>query len=396
MIAKSLIFVFSTMIMSLFFLKSYQKETTPQQPVATANLVAQQTVINQKSVKNAKIQVALLLDTSGSMEGLIEQAKSQLWKMVNKLADTQRQNEDVMLEISLFIYGSPEYNQKTGYVKKVQGMGSDLDGLSEKLFALRTSGGDEYCGYAIQTSLDSLGWTNSPDDLRMVIIAGNEPFNQGPIDFRQSCENASGKDIIVNTIFCGDIEEGRRTFWFDCAQITKGRFLNINTNDRVQHIPTPYDTTIMRINNELNGTYIGYGKKGAAMKSRQFEQDKNAASYGESNLSTRAMSKAKSSYSNNDWDLLDAYSADSTIVAKLDKDDLPENMKGKSKAEISEEIKLMQKRRIELRKQLIELEKKMNIYTAEVSKNQSETKTLDNVLIEALVEQAKVKGFMFK
>jgi hypothetical protein len=396
MITKSLAFVFSSMILSLFYLKSYQKEAKLQQTTLTSSLVAQQTKNDQKPVKNAKIQVALLLDTSGSMEGLIEQAKSQLWKMVNKLADAQRQNEDVMLEISLFIYGSPEYGQKTGYVKKVQGMGSDLDGLSEKLFALRTSGGDEYCGYAIQTSLDSLGWTNSPEDLRMVIIAGNEPFNQGPIDFRQSCENASGKDVIVNTIFCGNIEEGRRTHWFDCAQITKGRFLNINTNDRVQHIPTPYDTTIMRINNEMNGTYIGYGKKGALKKSRQVEQDKNAATYGESNLSSRAMSKAKSSYSNVDWDLLDAYAADSTIVVKLEDNDLPDNLKGKSKTEISEEIKLLQKRRTELRKKLIDLEKKMQVFTKEATKTASTTKTLDNVLIEALVEQAKAKGFIFK
>ena len=40
---------------------------------------------NSQENKNL-IQMAILLDTSGSMDGLIEQAKAQLWKIVNELA----------------------------------------------------------------------------------------------------------------------------------------------------------------------------------------------------------------------------------------------------------------------------------------------------------------------
>ena len=36
--------------------------------------------------RQSVIQMAILLDTSGSMEGLIEQAKTQLWKIVNEMA----------------------------------------------------------------------------------------------------------------------------------------------------------------------------------------------------------------------------------------------------------------------------------------------------------------------
>ena len=37
------------------------------------------------------IQMAILLDTSGSMSGLIEQAKTQLWTIVNEFATARRQ-----------------------------------------------------------------------------------------------------------------------------------------------------------------------------------------------------------------------------------------------------------------------------------------------------------------
>jgi hypothetical protein len=37
-------------------------------------------------VKDQTIMIALLLDTSNSMDGLIDQAKSQLWKIVNEVA----------------------------------------------------------------------------------------------------------------------------------------------------------------------------------------------------------------------------------------------------------------------------------------------------------------------
>ena len=43
----------------------------------------------------------------------------------------------------------------------------------------------EYCGTVIQDALDQLPWSPSPRDLKVVFIAGNEPFSQGPVDFRK-------------------------------------------------------------------------------------------------------------------------------------------------------------------------------------------------------------------
>src|SRR5689334_21014806 len=52
-----------------------------------------------------KIQVALLMDTSSSMDGLIEQAKSQLWSIINELATAEYEGTKPSIEIALYHYG---------------------------------------------------------------------------------------------------------------------------------------------------------------------------------------------------------------------------------------------------------------------------------------------------
>ncbi|MEZ4920128.1 MAG: VWA domain-containing protein [Saprospiraceae bacterium] len=346
---------------------------------------------------NAKIQVALLLDTSNSMDGLIDQAKAQLWKMVNKLSNAQNQNQQVVMEIALYEYGNSGLEAGEGYIRMVQGFGMDLDGVSEQLFKLKTNGGDEYCGWVIKDAVNNLKWSKDADDLRIIVIAGNEPFDQGKVDYKESCELAASKDIIINTIHCGDYETGVRTHWKDGSVIGKGQYMNINTDEKVIHIPTPYDARILKCNELLNSTYIGYGSHGAQMKMRQEEQDMNAAEYGSANIAQRSTAKAKASYNNATWDLVDAYEADDEFVENLDKKDLPDEYKDLSKEELTSKIEKLKSERIALQKEILELEVKMEAFiAAEKAKMAGEaSQTLDNVLIQAIVEQAEAKGFTF-
>src|SRR5262245_15502901 len=92
-----------------------------------------------------RIQVAILLDTSGSMDGLIDQAKSQLWRIVNELAAARRQGAAARVEIALYEYGKQTVSAEDGFVRRILPFTDDLDRVSEALFALRTNGGEEYC-----------------------------------------------------------------------------------------------------------------------------------------------------------------------------------------------------------------------------------------------------------
>ena len=132
------------------------------------------------------IQAAILLDVSGSMDGLIEQAKAQLWIMVSTMGKAKCDGITPQIEIALYEYGKTTNDAKVGYVKKINGFISDLDSLSQNLFSLKTNGGDEYCGQVIYTSLNELGWEASSSNYKVIFIAGNEDFLQGNLHFSKA------------------------------------------------------------------------------------------------------------------------------------------------------------------------------------------------------------------
>lgn len=345
--------------------------------------------------KKGKIQMALLLDTSNSMDGLIDQAKAQLWKMVNQLASSKKEGEASDIEIALFEYGNDKLAMGEGYVRMVSALTKDVDGISEKLFQLKTNGGSEYCGWVIGNAVKDLAWSTDDKDLKIIVIAGNEPFNQGPKDYKEACKWAIEKDIVINTVFCGAWKEGIETFWEAGAKIGKGQYLNIEQDKKVIHIRTPYDDILIQLNLRLNKTYIGYGSAGKAMKERQTIQDDNAAAYGQANVAQRATYKAKAQYRNDSWDLLDATEGDDKKIASLRKEDLPEEMQKMNDSEKKEYLKKLRQERETVKKEILEMDKKIRDFIAEEEKKNPEKNTLDNVMKQTVTEQAKAKGFEF-
>ncbi|MEC8830739.1 MAG: vWA domain-containing protein, partial [Bacteroidota bacterium] len=182
-----------------------------------ANTTERTTLITKSSVEKPKeqfVKIALLLDTSNSMDGLINQAKAQLWDIVNEFTYAKCGNDiRPSLQIALYEYGNDNLSSKEGYIRQVLGFSNDLDEISEKLFSLTTNGGEEYCGQVIHSSLRQLDWGKNADDLKMIFIAGNEPFTQGKLDYKDAATNAKEKDVIVNTIFCGNYDQGINGMW---------------------------------------------------------------------------------------------------------------------------------------------------------------------------------------
>ena len=236
----------------------------------------------EKRTASQKIMLALLLDTSNSMDGLIDQAKSQLWTIVNELATAKSEDgTSPEVKIALFEYGNDGLPSAEGHIRMVVNLTDDLDEISEQLFALTTNGGDEFCGQVIKKSVDKLNWGTSDADLKMIFIAGNEPFTQGTVKYEAACSLAKNQDIVVNTIFCGSHDEGISTWWRRGAELTGGSYMSIQQDRKTVHVDTPYDDKIDQLNDDLNKTYLFYGTKGREKKEKQRLQDANAASYGQ-------------------------------------------------------------------------------------------------------------------
>ncbi|MCB0705708.1 MAG: VWA domain-containing protein [Saprospiraceae bacterium] len=346
------------------------------------------------TVEKPTIQIALLLDTSNSMDGLIDQAKSQLWKMVNELATTKKKGVAPYIEIALYEYGNSGLAQSDNYIRQVSELSSDLDLVSERLFGLSTNGGDEYCGAVIEDATLKLKWSPATDDLKLIFIAGNEPFTQGPVDFRKACKDAISDGIQINTIFCGDYNEGINTSWKEGADLADGEYLNIDQSQEVVHVATPFDQDILELNQKLNETYIGYGREGESRKEMQMTQDANAAEYGAANAASRASYKAKDSYRNSSWDLVDAMEDDAEILEEIEVEELPAEMQEMSGEERVAFVEEKSKERSAIQEQILSLEKEAEAFRKEAMEEMAgEPNTLDKVMLSAVREQAEAKEF---
>ncbi len=339
------------------------------------------------------VKIALLLDTSNSMDGLINQAKSQLWDIVNKFSYAKCGNENrPKLEIALYQYGNDRLSSQEGYIQQVLGFSNDLDEISEKLFSLTTKGGEEFCGKVIETSLQQLDWGNNPDHLKMIFIAGNEPFTQGKLNYKTAVTHAKEKEVIVNTIFCGNYEHGIQTAWKNGATMTGGEYIAINHNQEVTHIETPYDKLIIELNTKLNNTYISYGRQGAAKMKMQRTQDTNAMNLKEDVAIKRAVSKSSRLYRNSSWDLVDANDDNEFDITTISKEELPAELKDKTPSELQSYIKNKKIARTKIQKEIQELHKKRAAY---INENQKEnTKgALESAMFLAIKKQAQKKNY---
>jgi hypothetical protein len=343
--------------------------------------------------KAPKIQVALLLDTSNSMDGLIDQARAQLWDIVNELSLAKCDNKAPTLSIALYEYGNSNLSQYNGYTRKVLEFTQDLDDVSKALFSLTTNGGNEYCGAVVQTAVTNLKWDNETNVLKLIFIAGNEPYTQGHVNYVDASQNAKEHNITVNTMFCGNYNHGVSSYWRDGAQLTGGDYMAIDHNKAIVHIASPYDDEILKLNTQLNTTYIPYGSYGLEKAEVQMSQDDNAMSYNESSAIKRAVSKTSHLYTNKSWDLVDAVMENEVQISKLNTTQLPKELQGKTAQEIEAYITLKTKERKQLQEKIQQLNTKRKNYIAKENVTTNTTNNLQSAMLAAIKKQAEAKHF---
>jgi len=346
--------------------------------------------------KPETIQLAILLDTSGSMQGLIEQAKTQLWKIVNELATAKRNGKSPDLEVALYEYGKSTIPASEDYLRMIVPLTNDLDQISEELFKLRTNGGSEFCGAVIDSAVKGLKWSKNNNEYKVIFIAGNEPFTQGSTSYKDACRNAISKGIIINTIFCGDYNSGIQTKWKDGADLADGKYMNIDHNRKVVHIPSPHDAEIIKLGGQLNKTYISYGVKGKRMKERQKKQDSNALKVNPSVMVQRSVTKSSGYYKNKTWDMVDAEEEGAVNLETIKEESLPEEMKKMNLKERKEYIEKKRIERKEIQEKIKELKLKRDKFVADKRKKTADGKTLDSAIINAIKTQAKKKKYRFE
>jgi hypothetical protein len=341
------------------------------------------------------VDVAILLDTSNSMDGLIGQAKSQLWNIVQQFADAKKNGMTPILRVSVFEYGNTSLPATEGYIRQVVPLTDDLDSVSQALFQLTTNGGDEYCGMVIDEALKRLAWSKEPNSYKAIFIAGNEPFTQGSVYYESACKKAIESGVVVNTIHCGSQSEGVAGKWQHGAELAEGKFLNIDQDRQVVHIKCPQDKIILELNTELNKTYLWFGAKQVreSYKGNQLAQDSNADSIG--NSVARVQTKSSAAYSNLGRDLCDTMKEDEKVIDSVKTEDLPEELQKLTLEERKAYVQKMAAKREEIKQQLAKVNQEREAYLAAEQKQLAAAAkdTLGDAISNTVNEQLLKSGF---
>lgn len=363
-------------------------EVSPSAPVA---------VTPERDQVQDTVQIALLLDTSSSMDGLINQARAHLWNMVDQMGKMTRvvdgKVRGVKIELALYEYGNDTIPAAQGFIRQVLPFTSDLDSVSEKLHALFTNGGSEFAGQAIQTSVAKLQWSSDPAAMKFIYVAGNEGFDQGPVNAADAMAAAAKSNISVQLIYCGGKEES----WEAAAKLAHSDLATIDQNQVAIHVPSPQDAEILRLGDELNSTYMAYGAEGQAASARQQKADMSSAKMSPKVALERAQLKSKKAYRNESWDVVDAVEKDGKFLETASDDKLPAELRGKSAAEKQQLVAANAAKRAELKSKIGKLEAQRSAFldAERAKRGGAPEQSLDTELLKTTKKIATKKGYKF-
>ncbi|MFY9341972.1 MAG: cytochrome P460 family protein [Planctomycetota bacterium] len=338
------------------------------------------------------VDLAICLDISGSMDGLINAARQNLWAVVNDLARLQ---PTPTLRVALLTFGCTTHDAEKGWVKVETGFTTDLDLVSQKLFALTTNGGDEYVARVMQAALGELQWTPDSQALKLLFVAGNESAQQDKaVDLLAICKAAIGQGIVVNSIYCGNPADELAPAWREIAKSADGKFAAIDKDNAVV-IVTPFDEQLTALSAAMNPTFVPYGAQRAYWVGNQAAQDSNAASLNPAAAAQRGQTKACDLYCNSHWDLVDACADPKFKLEDVKKDDLPEALRALSIADLRAHIATQKQKRGEVQAQIMALGKQRDAFVlAEQTKRAvSGDKLFEQAVLESVREQAAARGF---
>ncbi len=358
--------------------------------------------VDTKPAEGKPIDLVICLDISGSMDGLIDSAKLQLWNVVNELA---RIKPTPNLRVGLYTYGATRYAPEKGWVNKDVDLTEDLDNVYKALSGLQTGGGEEYVARVTRAALEEQKWTADKNALKVIFVCGNEPVNQDKqVQLDDVAAQAKKAGVIVNTIYCKWGHDQEIAGWAAFSESCGGRHVNIDQNKagRQVTVKTEYDDQIIKLSEELNNTYVAYGKDGKAKAENQTAQDKNAkavpvpAGAAPTAAIERGVSKAGALYRNSAWDLVDKMKEKDFDITKIKEEDLCDEMKKLKPEERLPYLKKKAEERADLQKKVADLAAKRQVKIdeelAKTPKTDAE-KALDEAFKAVIRDQAKGKGF---
>jgi len=331
-----------------------------------------------------------VLDTTGSMGGLIEGAKLKIWSISNQIIGGTPTPD---LRVGLVGYR----DKGDDYVTRVFDLTTDLDDVYANLMSFQAGGGGdtpEHVNRALHEAVSDMSWNTDSSALRIVFLVGDAPphldYDDG-YDYKTVCETAARGDIIVNTIQCGGYAE-TVGFWQEIARLGEGEYGAIPQSGGMRSIPTPMDEELSRLSRELDATVVAFGDEESL--DRKKEADKMAADMPAAALAERAAFKSTSGRMGT-YDLLDALESGDVDLEEVEKEKLPEEMRDMNAAEMEAFLQDKKSQRDEIRSRIAQLHEERDAYIKAKLAEMGDGDSFDSQVLSMIRAQASDKGLVY-
>jgi Mg-chelatase subunit ChlD len=341
------------------------------------------------TVAAPRVDVAFVLDTTGSMGGLIDGAKRKIWSIARRIGEGRPRPD---LRIALVGYR----DRADEYVTRVHDFSRDMDEVHERLMAFQANGGGdtpEHVSAALGAAVNQLSWSQGPA-LQIVFLVGDAPPHvdyQDGHDYARYAKAARARGIAVETIQCGGDPVTAR-FWQEIASLGDGHYARIDSQGGMPALVTPVDAELARLGAELSTTVVASGSVAEqATTSRRLE--KRASMPAAMAAEAAGYYAAADRLAERDLVSLSAEAQRQELKALADRPaEAPRAIAGKSDAEALAYLQGQKEKREQLQQRIGALQKQREDYLAKAAPGAD---GFDEQVVQALRDRAARQGIRY-
>lgn len=340
-----------------------------------------------------QIEVCFVLDTTGSMSGLIAGAKAKIWSIANQLIAARPAPR---LKVALIAYR----DRGDAYVTKLFDLSEDIDAVYANLQTFQADGGGdtpESVNQALNEAITKISWSADRKVYKAVFLVGDCPPHMNYSDdvkYPETCQLAAKKDIVVNTVQTGEYGD-TAPVWKEIASLAEGSYVAIAQSGGVQVVATPFDDEIGKLNAAVGKTIVAYGddKEKGEVRAKQAMAEAAPSAAAADRLEFNA---ATGKVVQGGGDLVDAVGAGYVKVEELKKDQLPAEMQSMTPAQRDAYVKEQSATRTAVQKQINDLLAKRRAYIEAEQKRGATRDGFDAQVETVIRSQAAKKGITYE
>lgn len=347
-----------------------------------------------------QVEVVFVLDTTGSMGGLIQAAKEKIWSIASTMASAQPAPD---IKMGLVAYR----DRGDAYVTRVIDLSSDLDSMYATLMDIQADGGGdgpESVNQALYDSIHKMSWSQGSEVYKVVFLVGDAPPHmdyQDDVRYPDTVAVALDRGIVINAIQCGRDNETTQK-WQHVAALGNGRYFQVEQAGSAVAIATPFDQELAALSAKLDDTRLYYG----SIEEKEKQQHKLDAAHklhAESSVESRArravFNASVSGEANflGDGELVEDIASGRVELSTIDRDELPQALQAMSPQEQETLIGETANRRNELQREIKELShQRADFISKKVEEVGGAKDSLDHKIYDAVREQAERKGLRYE